>query len=245
MEKKWTGLYSAAIVFTVAVCIWTFSHNVDLYGQGLSSKSRTIGIIGSLFAEIFVLWSTFQSLKYGGDRGRAARRAALVMLGILLINTIIAHLKNAGGTRSLGYLFDMYATYGVPIAFAVAIVWGTDHIIQHDPDSREASATADEAELERRAQIQATEALAAQTNVVLQGSNAKELIQKAAQARALAIVSRVTQLPVLMTETRQLNATPAIEAVPVTEIDEQKPTAQYVNGAAQPDPKSAPRQTHH
>lgn len=245
ITKPWTGLSTATIIFTGLVCLWTLSHNLDLYDSGLSQRGRVIGRVGCLAAEAFVFWSVYQHLKYGGARGRAAKHASFAMLAVLLINTIIASLKAQGKALGMGSLLDMYSQYGVPVAFSFVIVWGLHHILSHDPDSRENDLRADEQELGRTVKMDTQQRLHQSVQSKLQDDSVKQVIEAAATQLVARIVTEATSQiakPGLLSG-RKYESTPLLEAEPVGEIDESKLGAQYVNGEAKADPKQKPRRS--
>lgn len=152
-RKKWTGLSTAAMLFTALVCLWTLSHNLDLFERTLTTRTRGIGIAGCFAAEIFALWSLHRFLTRAGESGRAALHAHLTMISVLFLNTVVASLKTEGSINGQHALFRLYAAYGVSIAFAAVIVGGLHHILRHDSQQREDDLRAGEAALDLEARL--------------------------------------------------------------------------------------------
>lgn len=230
--KTWTGLSWGVLIFTLLVCAWTFSHAAPFFTRTVTGSYKTMAIVGCLAAEAFVLWATARHLRYAGRTGDAAREAALVMLGVIFLNVIVANLSAGGAMRSENPVLQLYAKYAAVIGFAVTIVWGSLHMLRHDQDQRSADAEANKISTETDLELMVQEEVARRANTKLNLPAIQTAIDAAAADRALDVVERVLGRPVPRKELPTAPPQPIIEARPVAAIDEQIHGAQYVNGEA-------------
>lgn len=230
--KKWTGLSTGILISTLAVCAWTFSHTAEFFTRNVGGSYRIMAIVGCLSAEGFVLWATYRHLRFAGQTGDAARFAGLVMLGVIFLNTIVAHLSAGSALRNQDMLIQLYAKYIAVIGFAVTIVWGGLHMLRHDQEQRRADAEANKVSAGTDIELTLQEEIQQRVRTKLSSLDTiQQAIDTAAEEEALRAVERLLGKPLPRKDLPKSPQQPVIEARPVAAIDETSHSAQYVNGA--------------